>query len=298
MAADSLSEQQVWDVVVRWQGLRPLEHFYTAPNIRDAFARQTSDTGHHFTLSSERLDIESLACEVFNGPRIDFNITDRERFYLALTRHWLAVESLKMAGACFCHHQSDQNRIVESVGIIWMNHPGLQQSIDVLEVHDFIYGFLLRQTELMDSNTYREWFSGMPDRFDPLDTESEAMGDVWKAAANTFNPADVLEMIALTSRINSKQSTAWSPEEKWKYFQVRGYFCCGEVLIQDIETTPDFWFGREHVEWACQMQVRALRQDSDPAERWEQYRTAHWKTDSRGNFTLLPTPMLRRMIAD
>jgi hypothetical protein len=142
----------------------------------------------------------------------------------------------------FSETQSAQNKMMDTVDTFWTSRKGLQESLDVLEVYDFVYDFLLRQTEILDTGTYKDWFSGARNWFHPAETEHDNLPHTLKTASNTLNPADVLGMMALSSRMSLMECQPWSQEAKWQYFRARGTRSYGRVGVRDVTSNPDFWY--------------------------------------------------------
>ena len=52
------------------------------------------------------------------------------------------MSSLILAKACRYPRQSMENATYDLIYILWLHRTDLQESLDVLEVFDFVYGFL------------------------------------------------------------------------------------------------------------------------------------------------------------
>ncbi|KAF2181213.1 hypothetical protein K469DRAFT_638382, partial [Zopfia rhizophila CBS 207.26] len=153
--AESVSDQQIWDIVARWQGLRPLQHFYLDPVIYSKYTESPCITGDNAPQEMDMLDIWRLAR---NGKEIGhnngvictataFSPSETGRFYKALTGYWVASESLKLAQQCRYTLQSIENQTFDDVDAMWWQRTSLQESLEVLEVYDFVYGFLCQHID-------------------------------------------------------------------------------------------------------------------------------------------------------
>ena len=75
----------------------------------------------------------------------------------ALTRCWVAIESLKLSNNCRYSLRSIENVIFHSVREVWWQSADLQESLDTLEVFDFVYGFLCQHIDSMKPYSIAEW---------------------------------------------------------------------------------------------------------------------------------------------
>ncbi|KAF2142281.1 uncharacterized protein K452DRAFT_297606 [Aplosporella prunicola CBS 121167] len=165
----------------------------------------------------------------------------------------------------------------------------LQESLEVLEVYDFVYGYLMQNTSI--THGYYSW------RHDHGDEDLETLEDDWTTfvfrARLALTPPDILQLLALTARWISDPTSKWSTERKTQYLRERGAFCTrglhGSVSVQD-EKRNNRWYCYDvaHLERACLSQLWARRRGQvDPADvalGWDQYRAWRWPNTARGNF--------------
>lgn len=301
LRAESLSEQQVWDIVARWQGLRPLQNLYLDPVISSKYTKSLCVTENNAPQKTEILDILGLARYGkenghSNSEICVFSPSETGRFYTVLTRYWVAIESLKLAQQCHYRLQSTENKAFEEVTALWLQRSGLQESLEVLEVFDFVYGFLCQHTNCSDPDSFTDWIH----EEDWMDDQEEEWAFFVKSIRLVLNPADMLELLLFTSLWGEKTSSpsqTWSKEIKTDYLRVRGFFgsgFLGQVTTADVGETPDTWYSTADLERACELQLQNMLKDhpSEVSRAWVKYRTTFWQTDARGQFGQLPSTML------
>ncbi|KAF2185809.1 hypothetical protein K469DRAFT_750127 [Zopfia rhizophila CBS 207.26] len=148
------------------------------------------------------------------------------RFEQCLHAESVASESLKLAHQCHYALQSTENKTFEEVAALWLQRSGLQESLEVLEVFDFVYGFLCQHTNCSDPNSFIDWIY----EEDWMDDQEEEWAFFVKSIRLVLNPADILELLLFTSLWGEKTSSpsqTWSKEIKRDYLRVRGFFDSG-----------------------------------------------------------------------
>jgi hypothetical protein len=258
---------------------------------------------------SEMLDILRLARKKKdighnNGEStiIAFSSSETGRFYKALTGYWIAMESLKLAQQCRYRLQSTENETYDRVAAMWCQRLDLQESLDVLEVFDFVYGFLCQHIDGVNLDSFTNWIDeDWRSINEPLDRERAwFLKNIWVA----LNPADVLELLHFTSlwreHADSREQI-WSKAIRRDYLRMRGFFNTsfpGHVLISDVGESPDTWFSTPHLEEACKLQLRKTFKGlpSEAALAWTKYRTTLWQADARGRFGHMSTTKLLEFI--
>jgi hypothetical protein len=129
--AKELSDQQVWDIVARWQGLVLLRDMYLHPSIHRAYSKspflymylygdlpvqfsdalreeQDLDVQEEF-LKHSRISAAGDQDNILIGYYRDSSIS--ERFYMALTGYWLICEAMRFAKICRYPLQTEENKI-------------------------------------------------------------------------------------------------------------------------------------------------------------------------------------------
>ena len=296
--AESLSDQQVWDIVARWKGPRPLQDLYLNLAVHSKYTTSLCVMGSSNPEEMEMLNILGLARhgkEIrYNNGGISttraFSPTETGRFYKALTACWVAIEIRKLALQCRYTLQSNQNKTFEAVYSIWEERTDLQESLDVLEVFDFVYGFLCQHIDGVDVDSFTDW---VDDNWlmegELLRSErSFFMKNLWVA----LDPPDVLELLHRTSLWKEQAGShaqTWSQEMRRDYLRLRGFFggnLLEGVMVIDVGETPDTWYSTPVLEWACKLQFQKMvgNRRSEAAAAWKNYRTILWQTDARGRF--------------
>ncbi|KAJ6093408.1 hypothetical protein N7486_008697 [Penicillium sp. IBT 16267x] len=96
-------------------------------------------------------DVLPMPCG-FPSPDIDALTTQErirsyERFYNALVSHWVAVETLWITRTQTWSNAKEFDEAFELVYDMWTNNSqrSLQEKIDIVEIVDFVWGFLGRK---------------------------------------------------------------------------------------------------------------------------------------------------------
>jgi len=308
LKADTLSDQQVWDIVARWQGLALLRDMYLCPSIHLSYCRSPSSYNSIYEIpraqhedpvpQEQEIDVQEeylsrLNSNVADGQASFLAVHARdacttERFYMALTGYWLAIEGVRYAQICRYPLQSVQNEAWDAVDTLWDDGRTMQEIFNMLEVFDFVYGYLIRQIQCSRIDTFTQWVEDQDYLFD-----TETMETNWQYFIHDmrvmFSPADVIELLILTSQWKREpsQQLEWSPMEKVRYLKVRGFFdpsFSGQVEVVDVHLYPDtcysFRYLEEKFESTMQRQLGGL--EGAFQNMWTDYRMTKWKTDARG----------------
>jgi len=191
----------------------------------------------------------------------------------------------------------------DQVRLIWRQRTGLQESLDILEVFDFVYGFLCHHIDGVDPDSFTDWVE-----------ESWLAGEnptytVWSFFLQctwlVLSPSDVLGLLRLTSLWRGQASNCaqpWSPQMKKDYLRARGFFnqgTTGRYMIIDVGLSPDTWYSGSDPEKACELQLQKMVKDrpSEVADVWAKYRTTLWQTDARGRFGQMQSARLLEFMA-
>lgn len=176
--ASSVSDRQIWDIMARWQGLRSLQHLYIEPVINSKYIESPCITGDDDPQESEMLDILRLASkkeisdEDGKATITAFSLSETGHFYKALTGYWVATESLRLAQECRYGLQSTENMTFDQIRAIWWHRMDLRESLDILEVFDFIYGFLFQHIDSMGLGSFTNWIDeGSLEPYEPLNSQ-------------------------------------------------------------------------------------------------------------------------------
>jgi len=264
--------------------------------IKSKYIESPCVTGDESPQEREMLDILRLAQterEIGNGngraTTTAFSLSETGHFYKALTGYWVGTESLKLARQCRYRLQSTENMTFDKIRAIWWHRTDLQESLEILEVFDFVYGFLFQHIDSMGLDSFTNWVGdGWLERYEPLDSQRGFfVKNMWLA----LNPADVLELLHLTSLWGEQTGNhlqPWLKNRRVGHLRMRGFPCLftQRVSVRDFGETPDEWYSIPDLEMACEFQLRQIFQgcQSDAAVAWAKYRTTLWQTDTRGRF--------------
>ncbi|KAL1631740.1 hypothetical protein SLS56_004414 [Neofusicoccum ribis] len=272
LKAKDLSSGQVWDILARWHGLKLVHRLYTCCTVHNPYKDRIGITGDASLTEEPILDI----LELFSNA------------------HGPDVERTRFASICHYRLQSEQNDVYEQIYYFWLRYDCFQESLETLEAYDFVYGFLAQNLQFSSISTFEDWIQGEDSPFGEYPEWDWNLN--MKGIRLALNPADILELLALTSRWKREPSTEWPTERKTRYFRRRGVFCNGfpgDVSVGDIEEFPDTWLDLTHLERACFAHLQSLTGNpSGLEETWTHYRTSRWQTEARGNFKHLSTVAL------
>ncbi|KAI9766207.1 MAG: hypothetical protein M1839_005009 [Geoglossum umbratile] len=281
---DDLTDDHIWSIVCRWQALRLLQDLYLHPFIRPAYLQSVFpfEQGSNFTGLVDRLAREGpisipeprscsgVAAQATPPESFRFDSRQTQRFYQALTAHWLAIESLRLAGMSDYKTQALQNKRYDLVHSIWGKNSErtLRESCDVLEVYGFVQGYLVRKI-FADVDTFPQWVLG-EGFMDP----QERLKDNWdffiKTARLCLRPSDIIELF-LGATWRTSANGASYPPNKIEYLRYRGFFELGGVVeIRDTWQTPDLWFSVGHLE--TDVELKIMEVDKSLANVWPDYR--------------------------
>ena len=201
LRAKTVSDQHVWDIVARWHGLRQLQHLYLIPAIRSKYVDSFCPTRDTVPQEADPLDIAELTREEMyhsadsSGARktAGFSPWDSGRFYKALTAYWLATEILKLARNWRYDLQNTVNRTFGRADAMWLQRNSTQEGLNLLEVFDFVYGFLFQHIPSMSIDNFTDWVhEDWLSVLDPLHSECAFfLKNLWL----TLSPPDVLELL-------------------------------------------------------------------------------------------------------
>lgn len=296
--ADSLSDQHVWDIVSRWQGLAVFQDIYQSPTVLGSFCRYPLiDEVRDFPTVDGPSQIRKILDE---QPKVD--IQDQfpsipsqaqdnifPRLYLAITRHWLLCEAIRLAKICTYPRQSEENRTWDEIYAFCTGGKSLLEAIQVLEAHDFISDYLISQLQCAKADTFTEWVQE-----DDFIYEHETLESNWRFFLQylrfSLSPADILQLFILTHhwRKNNGKMLEWSPSRKCQYLRERlffGYGFPGIVWVRDVGETPDKSYTARDFEKSVELKLEAhaVNFKQPWQESWQSYRKSRWVSDARGD---------------
>ena len=298
-----LSDQNVWDIVARWQGLKTLFDLYRHPPTHQLYRQSQPCDLHDYEMPPAEImqprlfqELRSLPTnhECVSNP--DTTTADRETiypyFYKALIRYWLICEAMRLAKICYYQLQSEENKTWEEIDYLISNSMSLWEAAHVLEVYDFVYDFLMRQLQCSQIENFSQWVDGRQ-QFWPNHTRESRWITFVHELRVTLCPADVIELLNWTFLWQQYpfENSLWTSEQKTAYLRQRLLFnpaFPGQVGFKDSRVSPDTSFTSRDLEDSV---YAALRKHETPPGRawhkvWDHYRRTKWQTDARGRILL------------
>jgi F-box domain len=288
---EELTAERVYTIICRWHGLRVLQELYLDVTIGTQYYESTFPFAGDFdpadmTLSTESSvrvsHLQSLPAGDNAGKSFDAQQT--QRFYKALTSYWLAMEAHWLLCRSVQDTWEELWNLSDSVEDIWSGNlrGGLLESLEVLEVYDFVYGFLLRMI-FPNVETTLPWLSGSGSYYFENNTFAPSEWVFFLQNCRLFlRPPDIIELLAM---VCSSTETTW-PTNKSEYLQQRGAFdFLGGTALTDHPDgdTLDFWFDVGLLEeGVCrQIQICAPLDDAQQLQAlWRRFRDG-WKCEAR-----------------
>ncbi|PKY00384.1 hypothetical protein P168DRAFT_293636 [Aspergillus campestris IBT 28561] len=280
-----MSDQFVWDTVARWHGMKVLFFgLYCDESVHASYVNSTPPRAQ-FKESNRYRD--RLAAEDPLAPPAGVTITidsaaqekqalwrAYERFYQALTLHWAVIETLCLARAASYTSSTERNARFEHIWTQWTDTARpLKIKIDVLEVVEFVWGYLGRKV-FQEKDVIVKWVGGTS-VFDEFYDEEEPVGTNWmyfvRCLMRYLRPAHILELLL---------GVVWKGEgreeiDRVEYLRRVGFFdeSAGVVEREDEEESdPDTMFN-----------IGGLQEDvAVGLEAWEVYRDKLWGAEMRG----------------
>lgn len=178
---DQLNDDVVLAIVRLRQRIRQIYDLYLNPSIQDQYRRSNFPAG-----TRERSEIfEGKLRTTPNGLVAWTQSISVTRFSDALMAYWVIIEARKLIMKANAQERNaDDNPYIKIMASFWCGsgRKPLLQTLDILEVHDFLYGFLIRRVY------HRAWAE------DLVDEETEPIDKSWarklQVAASSVNPID------------------------------------------------------------------------------------------------------------
>lgn len=279
----------VWEIVCRWHAMKLLFDLYCDPLIRESYMRSAIlDESHgveNALMSEDFIPNPSITCSKMNQIRATQTQKAYQRFYQALTAHWVATETLCIArGAVY----ETSNEYLECFDYVWdlrINNPGrsLVEKLDILEVVDFVWGFLGRKI-FQGENAISDWVDqDYLEQSDPASPEWNWLFFVLQIT-QYLRPPHIIELLLLLTWV---QPQACDIGNKSKYLSDLGFSLdASEVRSRDAGANSPETFVPVHM--VDEDVVNSLTQHwgsgsrFDVRDRWERYRKGRWNSDAKG----------------
>lgn len=278
----------IWEIVCRWHFMKILFDLYCDPLIRDPYIRSAtlneSQEVEKILMSEDHIPNPSTSCLMVNQIDTTQYKNAYQRFYQALTAHWVATETLCIVRGA---NYETSNECLECFAYAWalrIDNPGraLAEKMDVLEVVDFVWGYLGRKV-FQEENAISDWIDD-PEYLEPLYEDSPEPPWLYFLLQITqyLRPPHIIELLLLLTwvepqacGIRSKSSylsqLGFPPDVSKVFFGGAGSpetFIPVHVVDEDVVNSLT-------KRWSSGSQVNA--QDA-----WEKYREGRWNSDAKG----------------
>ena len=271
---DKLDDDEVLAIVGLRQRIRPVQNLYLNWSIQDQYRRSNFPSK-----KKERSDIvECMFQKTPTVPAASENIFSANRFSDAVVAYWVLIEARKLVISILTQARdyrahTQYTRILES---FWYESGlrSLLQALDMLEVHDFIYGFLIRKAY------YRSWAEGHE--------EMERIDKNWarylQQVESCVNPMDA-------AWVGSMEGELFDPTV-WKTLPFNGYFYLRyeeippalkktELESLSVANILEFNLGLKLLR-LDEVELGATGNHDHLVEAWDYFRR-NWPTTARGS---------------
>ncbi|CAG7936549.1 unnamed protein product [Penicillium salamii] len=300
-----IPDHEVWEVVCRWHAMKLLYDLYNDRAIQLCYflsipLYSASDEFEEFADNVANEGILPMpSCGTENVCQPDTARKQRayQRFYKALTAHWVAVESLCLTRITDFETTEQRNRHLDMVWDIWTNNPDrtLLEKLEVLEVTGFVWGFLGRKIfPAFDAPS--KWLTGGGEDLLNYMDDQYSQHSNWlhftREVAQCLRPPHIIELLLLNT---------WSTESTWCsqgpiYLHELGFAQTGAVRqVNEMNQTDDFFpltVLEDDVVNELTGSKALVAQSPELCQlKWDMYRCEKWVFESRTKIFLLePTP--------
>lgn len=206
-----------------------------------------------------------------------------KRFYKALTAHWIAVEALWLARTQVYETVEDYDQAFGLVWTMWTNNPArpIEEKIDLVEVVDFVWGFLGRKTFHVSS--VPTWLEGQGEEIiqqflDDNETEASEWLFFVRHVAQFLRPPDIIELLL----------SMWALHGHWQldrpgFLRRLGVFDSWQGIIENQYqwSTADPWLPLTAVEEDVENGFHSVQGAEGLVAKWTNYRQVMWPSDAR-----------------
>ncbi|KAH2079808.1 hypothetical protein KXW31_003054 [Aspergillus fumigatus] len=272
----------VAEIVTRWHAMKVLFDLYCKESVRSSYL---ADWETSWNCSPETAGENETAGPFANGicnsyAQLPPQEKQRayERFYRALTAHWVAVELTWVIRVSKHKTEREFDRWERKVYDRWSNNPerSLEEKLDIFEALDFVWYFLVSRIfdHSVHSGTVADWIevapeSATPHAFSPLDLYVSHARGLRQPSRLQLNFHEALE----------DDCMAWDPKSQSGFdgrnidilssltataFRVKTEESWHLTTLNDTDSTIN------------EMQLELFR------EQWERYKENPWDTEMRG----------------
>ncbi|CAL5874618.1 uncharacterized protein PFLUO_LOCUS8915, partial [Penicillium psychrofluorescens] len=212
-----LPAETVWAVVCRWHAMRLLFNLYCDSSVQRSYSTSIYPyTGHRAVWEDRQaMGREEALLPPSRSCSLDFYALDAEqkqrsyqRFYKALTAHWVAFEALWLARVQDYGTAEEWDKAYDLVGSLWTDNPArpLKEKVDIVEVVDFVWGFLGRKPFHVSS--VPSWIAGENEDlfWDKNDTEASNWLHFIREISELLRPPNIIELLLWM----------WAPHSHWQ----------------------------------------------------------------------------------
>lgn len=153
-----------------------------------------------------------------------------QQFYKVLTAHWFMVEMLWDARIIVYQSPHHWDKAHVRIWDMWTNTPqSLPEKVDIVEVVDFVRGFLARK--IFNLLSYSTWLQGQREEIVGLYRDRDETGD-WRCFVACF-----LEFLQLPHILELLILPTWSSGHTWKldlrvYLRRLGFFNTWDGIVE------------------------------------------------------------------
>lgn len=234
---------------------------------------------------------------------LDFYALDAEqkqrsyqRFYKALTAHWVAFEALWLARVQDYGTAEEWDKAYDLVGSLWTDNPArpLKEKVDIVEVVDFVWGFLGRKPFHVSS--VPSWIAGENEDlfWDKNDTEASNWLHFIREISELLRPPNIIELLLWM----------WAPHSHWqigpsRFLRRLGLFDSpyGIADFSTLWSDIDTCFPLSCVERDVMLGLRSAKGLEDLETKWRYYRLKMWPSHARAKILFRDEP-IERSLAD
>lgn len=291
-SGDDIPAEVVWDIVCRWQGIRVLYDLYCDSVVNEAYLASTfphitdvvdmPDTTEAMAAESALAYPSGFVCASFQEASQMERQRSYQRFYKAVTRHWISVETLWLVRTQPLPNAKEFDRAFERTWQTWSHNPTRPASdkIDIIEVVDFVWGFLGRKAFHISS--LPDWLEGLgEDVFDEYmddnETEIANWGFFVRSIFQYLRPPHVIELLLWM----------WNPS-RWNFdrpgfLRRLGLLDTWQGFQKDDSdiSYADNWVPITIMEEDIVSSLTHTQDAATLASRWEEYRYNRWPLDAK-----------------
>ncbi len=283
-----LTEERIYAILCRWQGLRVLQDLYLDPMIHTKYLNSIFPYVEHDRSTDITLLMESAArilhlqtSSVKNQPGISFSAQQTRRFYKALNSYWLAMEWVWLWSRSIHDTWQENWKMKDMIDNIWRGYHcrSLLESFELIEVHDFVYGFLLRII-FPDFEAMLPWIGENLTIFLADEPDRSIGYDYFVACSRLFlRPPDIIELLIKGGSITKAKNV--------EYLQLRGAFeITGgvELIKHPARVSLDPWFDVRTLQNGVCRHIKDIGDNTEATRNllklWKLFRE-NWKQDAR-----------------